>query len=109
MSQLMSSRNFQVDLKDPEKMKKSKYKNSGVLCVQKIEIVQVPTFLDYIKGGCRVSLMVAIDFTGSNGDPSNPNSLHFRRSGVMNQYQAAIQSVGNILAPYDSDQSFPVW
>jgi hypothetical protein len=27
----------------------------------------------------------------------------------MNQYQEAIQSVGRILAPYDSDQSFPVW
>lgn len=27
----------------------------------------------------------------------------------MNEYMEAIQSVGNVLAHYDSDQMFPVW
>lgn len=27
------------------------------------------SFVDYIRGGCEISLHVAIDFTGSNGDP----------------------------------------
>lgn len=27
------------------------------------------SFIDYIRGGCEISLHVAIDFTGSNGDP----------------------------------------
>jgi hypothetical protein len=30
-----------------------------------------------VLGGCEISLVVAIDFTGSNGDPDMPNSLHY--------------------------------
>jgi hypothetical protein len=33
--------------------------------------------LQFIAGGCEISLMVAIDFTASNGDPAMPNSLHY--------------------------------
>ena len=40
-----------------------------------VEAVTVPTtpatFVDYINGGCEISLSVAIDFTGSNGNPSS--------------------------------------
>jgi len=42
-----------------------------------IAFVKKHTFLDYIFGGCEVSLAVAIDFTLSNGDPKNRNSLHY--------------------------------
>lgn len=45
------------------------------------------TFLDYIFGGCEISLQIAVDFTASNGEVSNPNSLHFMSpSGQPNQY-----------------------
>ncbi len=54
------------------------------------------TFLDYIFGGCEVSLAVAIDFTLSNGDPTNRNSLHYFDLN-RNQYLQAIQAVGPIL------------
>jgi len=53
----------------------------------------VDTFLDYIKGGCEITLMIAIDFTvseqfmlwvnyilvlqASNGAPTKPTSLHY--------------------------------
>jgi hypothetical protein len=37
----------------------------------------LPLLSQFIAGGCEVSLIVAIDFTGSNGDPDMPNSLHF--------------------------------
>ena len=32
-------------------------------------------FLDYIAGGCELNVAVAIDFTGSNGDPRQPGKL----------------------------------
>jgi hypothetical protein len=52
---------------------------------------------------------VAIDFTGSNGNPASPNSLHYRDpSGLANQYQLAIQAVGGVLEFYDADKLFPV-
>lgn len=70
----------------------------------------VPTFVDYISGGCEISLCVAIDFTGSNGDPRVPGTLHhFNHDGTKNGYEKAISAIGNILAPYDSDKMFPVW
>ena len=53
--------------------------------------------------------VVAIDFTGSNGDPRIPGTLHhFSPAGQMNDYEKAITGVGNILAKYDSNQLFPV-
>ena len=53
---------------------------------------------------------MAIDFTGSNGLPTHPTSLHYiDPSGRLNQYQQAIVSIGNILQDYDSDKMFPVY
>ena len=49
----------------------------------------------------------AIDYTASNGEPSNPNSLHYM--GGNNQYEAALFNVGGIVEPYDNDRSFPVF
>lgn len=67
-----------------------------------------PTFIDYIKGGCEINLIVAIDFTGSNGDPRVPGTLHYRGGG-KNDYEKAILAVGNILSNFDTDKKFPVW
>jgi hypothetical protein len=109
IADMTSSAQFRMDLVNPELQKKKKnYRNSGTLIVQSIEVIQVPSFLDYIKGGCAINLMVAIDFTGSNGDPNSPGTLHYRFGG-QNQYQTAIRTIGNILAPYDSDNMIPVW
>lgn len=78
--------------------------------IDKVIVQKRVTFLDYIFGGCEISLQVAIDFTASNGDPSNPQSLHFMgQTGVPNQYVAAIQSVGSILEQYDTDKRYPVY
>ena len=41
------------------------------------EVKERVTFLDYIMGGCRVNVHVAIDFTLSNKEPENPQSLHY--------------------------------
>lgn len=70
-----------------------------------------PSFLDYINGGCEMQLCVAIDFTGSNGDPRQPGTLHYidREGGTMNDYERAISSIGGILADFDTDKKFPVW
>jgi len=43
-----------------------------------------------------MSLILAIDFTGSNKDPSEFASLHYYDLN-KNQYIRAIQSVGSIL------------
>jgi hypothetical protein len=66
-----------------------------------------PTFVDYISGGCELNVLVAVDFTGSNGDPRKPGTLH-HRSSAMNDYEKAISAIVGVLSKYDSDQMFPV-
>jgi hypothetical protein len=73
------------------------------------KVTKMHGFLEYIRKGCEISLMVAIDFTGSNGDPSDEKSLHYLSPAKMNDYELAITNVGKILAEYDTDNLFPVW
>jgi hypothetical protein len=54
-----------------------------------------------------MSLTVAIDYTGSNGDYDWDQSLHWL--GPQNQYEAAIRSVGQVVECYDHDKKFPVF
>jgi len=68
-----------------------------------------PSFVDYLTGGCKVGLTVAIDFTASNGNPMESDSLHYYDNEKHNDYYRALNSVGKIMAVYDSDQRFPVW
>lgn len=49
----------------------------------------------------QLNFTVAIDFTGSNGNPASPNSLHYINPYQPNQYVAAIQAVGEIIQDYD--------
>lgn len=52
-------------------------------------------------------MIIAIDFTGSNGTPTSPSSLHYMNPTAPNQYQTAIMSIANILMNYDSDKRIP--
>jgi hypothetical protein len=49
--------------------------------------------VDYLRGGLQLNMMVAIDFTGSNGHPNNASSLHYMNPNAPNQYQQAIHSI----------------
>jgi hypothetical protein len=108
--EMLANPSFSDDLIHPNLQKKKKsYRNSGKLVLQSIQLEENASFLSFVQGGCALRLMIAIDFTGSNGDPSCPGTLHYRHGLTPNQYQEAIRAIGNILAPYDSDQMFPVW
>ena len=51
---------------------------------------------------------VAIDYTLSNGDPSQSSSLHYLRRN-RNEYSDAIGSVLQVLHDYNTDQMYPVY
>ena len=59
------------------------------------------SFLDYIMGGCQINFTVGIDFTGSNGDPRDPASLHHIDPLKPNEYTTALVAVGEICQDYD--------
>ena len=69
-----------------------------------------PKFVDFLSGGLELQLSVAVDFTGSNGDPRKPGTLHYidHGGGQLNDYEKALTAVGSIVAKYDSDQKFPM-
>eukprot|EP00731_Ephydatia_muelleri_P028931 Em0020g575a len=96
---------FDLDLTNPSH--KGKKKSTGVLVFNSVKAVPIASFVDYIKGGCQISLITAVDFTASNGNPSDPNCLHYISPVKDNEYLQAIKSVGSVLAPYDSDQMIP--
>lgn len=60
---------------------------------------------------CEYNLTIAIDFSGSNGDPRIPTSLHFMGNppGELNDYEQAITAVASILKKFDKDETYPVW
>uniref|UniRef100_A0A4W3GEV5 Copine-3 n=1 Tax=Callorhinchus milii TaxID=7868 RepID=A0A4W3GEV5_CALMI len=67
------------------------------------------SFLDYVMGGCQINFTVGVDFTGSNGDPRSPDSLHYISPNGMNEYLSAIWSVGQVVQDYDTDKLFPAF
>jgi len=80
---------------------------AGRMVIDHIELIEKPSFIDYLRSGWQINLHVAIDFTASNGESSMANSLHYL--GNFNQYDQAISSVGSILELYDNDKCFPVY
>ena len=106
----MSVRQFMETIQTKQELL-NENKNVGFLKFLKLEVVQIPTFLDYLKSGLQLNMITAIDFTGSNGSPKSPYSLHYitNDNGQLNQYQQSIFSVGSVLTKYDSDQKFAVY
>jgi len=47
--------------------------------------------MEYLKGGLHINMHVAIDYTASNGEIKDENSLHYiDKAGKKNQYENAI-------------------
>uniref|UniRef100_A0A8C4HG87 Copine Vb n=1 Tax=Dicentrarchus labrax TaxID=13489 RepID=A0A8C4HG87_DICLA len=90
-----------------KKMKKKKYVHSGTVTLLSFSVESEFTFLDYIKGGTQINFTVAIDFTASNGNPSQSTSLHYMNPYQLNAYAMALKAVGEIIQDYDSDKMFP--
>jgi hypothetical protein len=78
-------------------------------CSISFEINKSMKFIEYLEKGMQVSLIVGIDYTASNGNPNDKNSLHFIQGKEPNHYEQAIRTCGSIVAYYDYDQLFPVF
>lgn len=81
----------------------------GVIRLIDFAIIEEFSFLDYVNGGCEISLVIGVDFTKSNGNPLEKTSLHYLEGTQVNEYVQAIMEVGEILQYYDSDKKIPVF
>ena len=79
------------------------------LIVSDFKYAEKSTFLDYVFGGCEVSLIIGIDFTKSNGIQNSIKSLHHLSESRPNEYLQAIKAVGEILQYYDTDKLIPLF
>uniref|UniRef100_A0A4W5RWZ6 Copine family member 9 n=1 Tax=Hucho hucho TaxID=62062 RepID=A0A4W5RWZ6_9TELE len=89
-------------LNHKKKGKKKKYVNSGTtllcFCLVKFKLFIV---INHCLTRTQLNFTVAIDFTASNGNPSQPTSLHYMSPYQMNAYAMALKAVGEIIQDYD--------
>ena len=65
--------------------------------------------MDYLQLGIQIKLSIAIDFTKSNLNPKEKESLHNISNNNINDYENIIISCGNILSYYNYEQYFNVF
>lgn len=88
------------------------FKATGLFTFVKItkeesELEVKDSIVHRLDHGLNISAVVAIDFTGSNGDPKLPHSLHYLAGD--NQYRNAIDGIIPIISQYDNDKKYPVY
>ena len=83
-------------------LRSAKGKDHGTVHFNEFRITKVPSFTDFLQAGMQMAVEIYVDFTGSNGNPSKPTSLHYYASGTT-QYEDAALAVARVVAPYDSD------
>uniref|UniRef100_A0A3Q4N0E4 C2 domain-containing protein n=1 Tax=Neolamprologus brichardi TaxID=32507 RepID=A0A3Q4N0E4_NEOBR len=54
-------------------------------------------------------LFLALIFSSTRSNPSQPTSLHYMSPYQMNAYAMALKAVGEIIQDYDSDKLFPAY
>ncbi|XP_026055934.1 copine-9-like isoform X2 [Carassius auratus] len=109
LSRGQSQFNVYEVLNPKKKGRKKKYVNSGTVTLLSFKVESEHTFVDFIRGGTQLNFTVAIDFTASNGNPSQPTSLHYMNPYQLNAYAMALKAVGEIVQDYDSDKLFPAY
>ena len=87
----------------------SKQKKAGILKVLKAQIIQIPSMLEFVCGGCEIDLTVAIDCSLNNGKHTDETGLHYRSNLWLNDYQAAIHKLGVIMESYSKQKFFNIW
>ncbi|XP_045196055.2 nicotinic receptor-associated protein 1-like isoform X4 [Mercenaria mercenaria] len=67
------------------------------------------SLMDYTRGGLKLNLTIAIDFTSSNGKPSEKLSLHDISSDKGNQYTDVIESLGTLILNCNREQKLALF
>jgi len=82
----------------------------GHFILEEFGMIRSNSFLDYVRGGLEVRMTIAIDFTRSNGGPTNPASHHSTAHQADDSaYASVIRSLGEVIQKYDTDNMFPVY
>ena len=112
LNEICGGARTEFEMINPKKIpggKKAKkgYKNSGVVHVLSASLVEKSSnsFIGYLTHGLQLNFSIGIDWTGSNGTPSSPQSLHFLNPTCPNSYETAIRCVGTLMPNYSNQNS----
>ncbi len=75
----------------------------------KIKNEKEHSFIEYIKEGLQLNLLIGIDFTSSNKSPKEIDSYHYIGNENLNFYEIAIKKCGDIIENYNKNQLFSVY
>jgi len=106
LNELVNMAGQSVPLKLPNKPGKGR----GRLDIRKSVLEKRHTFIEFLRGGMNMRLLLAIDFTGSNGHWLDHGTLHYRNEQTgTSQYMDAIAEVGKIVEVYNREKVFACW
>ncbi|VBB18647.1 hypothetical protein YASMINEVIRUS_1149 [Yasminevirus sp. GU-2018] len=97
-----------VDIPLVDKTNPKKPKNHGTISFTNVVMTRIKGFMDLVKEGLEINVNMAVDFTGSNGDPQSSDSLHYVHT-TENQYQESIRRIGEAVIEYDTDRDIPLY
>lgn len=83
--------------------------NKFFILKSKSQIIKNYSFIDFIKNGIHIGLIIGIDYTSSNGEPDSYYSLHYIYEKNQNDYEKCILTIGNIISNYNNEQLYPVY
>ncbi|KAG5475032.1 hypothetical protein CUR178_04482 [Leishmania enriettii] len=89
--------------------KKRNGKSHGFIVVDRCDFVKSYDFVEYLRAGMGIDIVFSVDFTGSNGPPSDPRSLLFYHPCQPNSDVRAMLAVSYVVQEYDRDRRFPAF
>lgn len=109
LGELVGNKNNCLNLKFPQCGVSIKIMFEGSINQHHSATDERTLFSNYLQGSLNISVVACIDFTASNKMPQNPDSLHYMNMDGLNDYQAVIHSVCDILLDYDADKLIQVY
>ncbi|KAJ6249780.1 copine-8 [Anaeramoeba flamelloides] len=109
LEEILNPKKNEFKLLDPNKKKRKKNQNYGILKLEEIKSSPKASMLDHLSEDINLSVVLGIDFTASNGQPNFPNSLHYRNPPNLNQYEQTIVSLCSIFSQYSDNNKIPAF
>ena len=50
--------------------------DGGIVLFNHFAMIEIPSFVEVLRSGMQLSMVIGIDYTASNGNIGEPNSLH---------------------------------
>lgn len=94
----------EFELINEKKLKKSKYRNSGTLKINKAVIERNYSIVDFLQSGNKFEFNVAVDFSENNGNFVNKSSMHYAGRGIVTVYERFIEEFGGIFESFSRER-----